>query len=88
MRENPLSLTSPGESLEPDRIQAIVWDGNTSANDKVVVEYVGGGLVWSATASGDQTYLGIMFSGKGLSAPKGVRVTRVDNGRVYVYFLE
>lgn len=85
--QNPVVFTSTGKSLQGGRIQSIVWDGVTTAADRVVVEKDGGQL-WSCTASGTETYKGISFAGNGIAVKNGINVSALPSGTLYIYYLE
>jgi hypothetical protein len=68
------------------QLQAFVWTGATTAADTVVVKDGAGNTLWTAIASGAQTYLGLTFHGaRGLECT-GLNVTTIASGTLLVYF--
>ena len=85
---NPVVFSESGSSMQTGRVQSILWTGATSLDDQVVVEHIGGGILFKGIASGDQTHRGISFGANGIAIKSGVNASRIDSGTLLIYFLE
>jgi hypothetical protein len=72
----PVVVRVRGDSYTPScRISSIVWEGSTTAADRVEFEDpVTGALLHAMRTPDTDTYLGVAFAGKGLGCPNGFRV--------------
>ena len=78
--------------IDPARIKAIVWVGSTTAGDEAVLRCPETHRrLWRVRTSDTNTYMGIEFSDRGITAPYGFELVRHDagaNAELYVYLLE
>jgi len=87
-RIGPVILTTVGDTyVDSCRVGMIIWEGTTAAGDTVEVQ-ADGFILWPGRTSQTQTYLGMSFPDPGLHCPHGFNLTRLDNGKVYVYLTE
>lgn len=88
----PVILTSVDDAFtESAKIEAIVWEGATTAGDTCQVKgrsTTQNVEFWKGRTATTHTYLGISFGTKGLSAPDGFRLSQLSAGRVLVYLKE
>jgi hypothetical protein len=82
------SFSAPGITVANGYVDAIIWEGATTAGDTVQIVHNGskGHRFWAGRASGTQTYQGITFPGAGQRAASGLKVSQISSGRVYIYF--
>lgn len=83
--KNPIIFSSPGKTTQSGRLQSILWVSETSSGETVIVEHIGGGSLWEATHSSPK---GVSFAANGITVPKGVNVSQISSGTLYLYYLE
>ena len=86
-RIGPVIMSVAGDAfVEPAQIDAVLWEGATTAGDTAeIVERQSGLLLFAFRATGSQTWEGV---GKSVSAPSGFRLKSISAGRVLVYLAE
>ena len=89
-RIGPIIMEVKGDLFnQPARIQALIWEGGTSAGDIVELECpVTHIVLWPGRTNATHTYMGISFGDTGLHAPYGFRVKTLNAGRLLVYLRE
>lgn len=89
-RIGPVVLEVAGDAfIQTAQIGAIIWEGQSVAGDRVVLRHRGDNrLLWRARTDSTNTYLGASIGPKGLSAPQGFYVERLDSGALLVYLAE
>lgn len=86
----PVVMSVAGdEFVDPARIAAIIWEGQTTSGDTVEVRSrVTNELIWPGRTDSTQTYLGATIPIEGVHAPHGFKLTQISAGRVLVYLRE
>ena len=80
--------TLDAEYVIPSRILTVVWEGSTSAGNRVELTDPtdSSKVLWQCRAGTEtHTYLGINLGEKGQHAPNGFKATTLDAGEVLVY---
>lgn len=71
------------------RIIAVVWEGATTAGNRVELrDPVNNLLFWAARANDTHTYAGLNVGPSGIHAPHGVQATTLEAGQVLLYLRE
>lgn len=79
------------EYTQPCRIIGIIWEGPTTAGDRVMIrgrENSSTAVIWAARTDSANTYLGAIWGPPGINAPDGFWVEVLSAGTVYVYLPE
>jgi hypothetical protein len=86
----PVVLEVAGDAfLLTAQIGALVWVGTTVAGNQVVLRHrLDNRLLWRGQTDTTNTYLGANIGPKGMTAPNGFYVERIDNGQLLVYLAE
>lgn len=85
----PVLLTAVGDRyVEAAHIEAVVWEGATTAGDTCEITCpASGALLFAGRAAGAQTWQSLAPT-RGVSAPHGFQIKQLSAGRVLVYLRE
>jgi hypothetical protein len=87
----PIVLRTVGDQYaEPCRLAGLLWEGSTTAADRVEVRCRSTNALLCALRTPDtNTLLGLTFPGKGIAAPFGFKLTTAPaNQTIQVYLME
>ena len=94
-KEKPIGaivLSAAGQEWDqPCRITGILWEGTTTAGDRVEVKGRNGSknaMFWPGKTDTTSTYMGMTWERPGQHAPDGFKAERLDSGILYVYLSE
>ena len=85
---DPIVMTAVGQEIEePVRLNAIIWEGSTTAGDTVVLRHRDEQetLAWAGRTNDTNTYLGVNLGERGLHCPTGLKLTVLGAGRLLLY---